>query len=138
MVSRRPLLFVPLLAVAAWLLAYELRVTALPDLDFSPLSSRFAHDVVLALTAFICLARATPPPPVRDYAPLARRSGHGVGRAPPASLRPARAAGGGGARFAGRRAGWGVPPGGGGALYPPLGPGHQRPPPIPSPADAGY
>jgi two-component system cell cycle response regulator len=58
MVSRRPLLFVPLLAVAAWLLAYELRVTALPDLDFSPLSSRFAHDVVLALTAFICLARA--------------------------------------------------------------------------------
>src|SRR3954451_8406790 len=57
MVSRRPLLIVPLLACAAWLVLHEFRVTALGGVDLGFLSSRFAHDVVLALAAALCLAR---------------------------------------------------------------------------------
>src|SRR5215213_4033985 len=57
MVSRRPLLIVPLVACAAWLVLHEFRVTALDGVDLGFLSSRFAHDVVLALAAVLCLAR---------------------------------------------------------------------------------
>ncbi len=57
MLSRRPLLLVPLLAAAAWLVLHELRVVALDGVDLGPLSSRFAHDVVLLLAAGVCLLR---------------------------------------------------------------------------------
>jgi hypothetical protein len=57
MVTRRPLLLVPLLACAAWLVAHELQVVTAGGLDFPPLTSRFAHDVLLGLTAVLCLAR---------------------------------------------------------------------------------
>src|SRR3954454_7897028 len=57
MVSRRPLLLVPLVACALWIIGHELRVTALHGVDLGPLSSRFAHDVALAVTALVCLAR---------------------------------------------------------------------------------
>lgn len=57
MLSRRPLLLVPLLACAAWLLGYGLNEVALGGNDLGPLFSRFAHDVVLAVAAGICLAR---------------------------------------------------------------------------------
>ena len=57
MVTRRPLLVVPLLACAGYLLLHELRVTAFGGVDLGPLSSRFAHDVVLLITATVCLAR---------------------------------------------------------------------------------
>jgi diguanylate cyclase (GGDEF)-like protein len=42
---------------AAWLALYELRVVVAPDLDAGPLTSRFAHDVVLLAAAGLCLAR---------------------------------------------------------------------------------
>ena len=58
MLSRRPLLLVPLLACAAWLTLHELNVVALGGLDLGPLSSRFAHDLVLVVGAGVCLARA--------------------------------------------------------------------------------
>src|SRR3954454_9956619 len=57
MVSRRPLLLVPLLACAAWLAVHEARVTLLHGVDLGPLSSRFAHDLLLAVAAAVCLAR---------------------------------------------------------------------------------
>ncbi|MDA0172323.1 GGDEF domain-containing protein [Solirubrobacter taibaiensis] len=57
MVSRRPLLMVPLLACGAWLLAHALRVVVFDGVDLGPFSSRFAHDVVLVCAAVICLAR---------------------------------------------------------------------------------
>src|SRR3954466_8698601 len=57
MLSRRPLLIAPLLACAAWLALHELRVVAFGGIDLGPLSSRFAHDVVLVLAAVVCLAR---------------------------------------------------------------------------------
>src|SRR5215212_2892103 len=44
-------------ACALWLLLYELRVIAAPGLDAGPLTSRFAHDVLLASSALI-LVRA--------------------------------------------------------------------------------
>ena len=46
-----------LTACAVWLVAHELRVVGVPDLDFAPLTSRFAHDVVLLLVAGVCLWR---------------------------------------------------------------------------------
>jgi diguanylate cyclase (GGDEF)-like protein len=57
MVSRRPLLLVPLLACAGYLVLHELRVTVLGGIDLGPLSSRFAHDIVLFVTALLCLGR---------------------------------------------------------------------------------
>jgi diguanylate cyclase (GGDEF)-like protein len=45
-------------ACAAWLLLYELRAIAAPDLDAGPLTSRFAHDVVLLVASALILARA--------------------------------------------------------------------------------
>ena len=38
-------------ACAAWLLLYELRVIVAPGLDAGPLTSRFAHDVVLLVAS---------------------------------------------------------------------------------------
>jgi two-component system, cell cycle response regulator len=43
---------------AAWLVLYELRVLLAPDVDLGPLTSRFAHDVVLLISSALCLARA--------------------------------------------------------------------------------
>jgi two-component system cell cycle response regulator len=43
---------------AAWLALYELRVIVAPDLDAGPLTSRFAHDVVLLASAALILVRA--------------------------------------------------------------------------------
>ena len=45
-------------ACAAWLVLYELRAIAAPDLDLGPLTSRFAHDVVLLIASALILARA--------------------------------------------------------------------------------
>src|SRR5215208_5353227 len=42
---------------AAWLLLYELRAVAAPELDAGPLTSRFAHDVVLIVSSLLILAR---------------------------------------------------------------------------------
>ena len=41
-----------------WLGLYELRVVAFGDLSVGPLTSRFAHDVVLLIAAAACLWRA--------------------------------------------------------------------------------
>ena len=54
---RRPLLTGLLLVCAGWLVLHELRVVAFGSLDFAPLSSRFAHDLVLLVAAGVCLAR---------------------------------------------------------------------------------
>ena len=54
----RPLVVAVLTACAVWLVAHELRVVGLPDLAFAPLTSRFAHDVVLLLVVGVCLWRA--------------------------------------------------------------------------------
>jgi len=43
---------------AAWLLLYELRAVAAPELDAGPLTSRFAHDVVLLISSALILAKA--------------------------------------------------------------------------------
>jgi two-component system, cell cycle response regulator len=45
-------------ACALWLLLYELRVIAAPGLDAGPLTSRFAHDVVLLASSALILVRA--------------------------------------------------------------------------------
>ncbi len=50
----RPVFF----ACAAWLALYELRVIVAPDLDAGPLTSRFAHDVVLIAASVLIIARA--------------------------------------------------------------------------------
>jgi len=42
----------------AWLLLHEARVLFAPDADLGPLTSRFAHDVVLALASVLCLRGA--------------------------------------------------------------------------------
>jgi diguanylate cyclase (GGDEF)-like protein len=47
-----------LAACAAWLLAHEVRTVGFPGLTFAPLTSRFAHDVILLLAAATCLWRA--------------------------------------------------------------------------------
>jgi two-component system, cell cycle response regulator len=47
-----------LAVIAVWLGAYELYVIVDPGLDFGPVFSRFAHDVVLVAAAVICLTRA--------------------------------------------------------------------------------
>src|SRR5688572_565174 len=45
-------------ACAAWLLLYELRVIVAPGLDAGPLTSRFAHDVVLLASSVLIIAKA--------------------------------------------------------------------------------
>ena len=45
-------------ACAAWLLLYELRVIVAPGLDAGPLTSRFAHDVVLLVASALILLKA--------------------------------------------------------------------------------
>ena len=45
-------------ACALWLLLYELRVIVAPGLDAGPLTSRFAHDVVLLVSSALILVRA--------------------------------------------------------------------------------
>ena len=45
-------------ACAAWLLLYELRVIVAPELDAGPLTSRFAHDVVLLVASGLILLKA--------------------------------------------------------------------------------
>ncbi len=45
-------------ACAVWLVLYELRVLVAPELDAGPLTSRFAHDVVLLAASALILARA--------------------------------------------------------------------------------
>src|SRR4051812_21483127 len=57
MLSRRLLLLAPLLACAGWLALNEVSVVAFGGIDLGPLSSRFAHDVVLVVAAAICVAR---------------------------------------------------------------------------------
>src|SRR5215207_534510 len=54
---RRRLLIGLLFASAGWIALHELRVLALGSFEFPPLSSRFAHDVVLLVAAAVCLAR---------------------------------------------------------------------------------
>jgi diguanylate cyclase (GGDEF)-like protein len=54
---RRPLLTGLLFVCAGWLALHEVRVLALGSFDFAPLSSRFAHDLVLLIAAGVCLAR---------------------------------------------------------------------------------
>src|SRR4051794_13835554 len=51
-----------LAACAVWLLLYELRVLVVPGLDAGPLTSRFAHDVVLLASSLLILARAATVP----------------------------------------------------------------------------
>lgn len=58
MAFRRPVLTVLLCLCAAWIALHQLRVLAFADVDFAPLSSRFAHVVVLVVAAGLCLARA--------------------------------------------------------------------------------
>ena len=57
MLTHRPILLVPLLASLAWLLGYGLNTIVFGGADVGPMSSRFAHDVVLAVAACACLAR---------------------------------------------------------------------------------
>src|SRR5687768_2270992 len=45
-------------ACAAWLLLYELRVVAVADLDAGPLTSRFAHVVVLLTSSLLIIVKA--------------------------------------------------------------------------------
>src|SRR5687768_2796436 len=45
-------------ACAAWVVLYELRVVLFPDLDAGPLTSRFAHDVVLLASSALIIAKA--------------------------------------------------------------------------------
>jgi two-component system cell cycle response regulator len=45
-------------ACAVWLALYELRVIVAPGLDAGPLTSRFAHDVVVIASSALILARA--------------------------------------------------------------------------------
>src|SRR5688500_19034167 len=45
-------------ACAAWLVLYELRVVLAPELDAGPLTSRFAHDVVLLISSALIIAKA--------------------------------------------------------------------------------
>ena len=42
----------------AWLVLHELRVVLFPGVSLGPLSSRFAHDVLLLIAAAVCLSRA--------------------------------------------------------------------------------
>src|SRR5918912_1004528 len=44
-------------ACALWLAAYEVRAVFASSLDAGPLTSRFAHDVVLIVSSLLCLAR---------------------------------------------------------------------------------
>ena len=45
-------------ACAAWLVLYELRVVLVPGLDAGPLTSRFAHDVMLLAASALIFVRA--------------------------------------------------------------------------------
>src|SRR5262249_11924771 len=55
--GRRRCVRLALFACGAWLALHELRVLAFPGVSFAPLSSRFAHDVVLIAAAALTLAR---------------------------------------------------------------------------------
>ena len=68
MVTRRPLLLVPLLACAVYLVLHELRVTAFAQIELGPLTSRFAHDLLLLVTAGSNLFSATTAPVSRSRA----------------------------------------------------------------------
>jgi diguanylate cyclase (GGDEF)-like protein len=57
-VKTRPLLAVILAVCGVWLGLYELRVVAFGGVSFGPLTSRFAHDVVLLVAAVAVLWRA--------------------------------------------------------------------------------
>jgi two-component system, cell cycle response regulator len=57
-VRPRPLLAALLTACVVWLVAHEARVVAFGELSLAPLTSRFAHDVVLLIAAGACLWRA--------------------------------------------------------------------------------
>ena len=46
------------MASAVWLALYELRAIFAPGLDAGPLTSRFAHDVVLLVVSALILVRA--------------------------------------------------------------------------------
>jgi two-component system cell cycle response regulator len=55
--ARRSVIRFALIACAAWLVVHELRVVVFGGVSLGPLSSRFAHDVVLLVAAACCLAR---------------------------------------------------------------------------------
>lgn len=57
-VRPQPLPAALLTACVVWLVAHEARVVAFGELSFAPLTSRFAHDVVLLIAAGACLWRA--------------------------------------------------------------------------------
>jgi diguanylate cyclase (GGDEF)-like protein len=54
-----------LAACGVWLVLYELRAVLAPDLDAGPLTSRFAHDVVLLAASALILFRAATAPKER-------------------------------------------------------------------------
>ena len=56
-VRPRPLLVAVMVACAAWLVVHEVRVVGFDGISLGPLSSRFAHDVLLLIVAGACLAR---------------------------------------------------------------------------------
>src|SRR4051794_12973498 len=55
--ARRAAVRLSLLACGVWLGLHELRVVLFPSVSLGPLSSRFAHDVVLLVCAVVCLSR---------------------------------------------------------------------------------
>ncbi|HEY6889105.1 MAG TPA: hypothetical protein VI300_15035, partial [Solirubrobacter sp.] len=57
-VQPRRSLFFALVACAVWLAVHEIRVVGFDGISLGPLSSRFAHDVVLLIAAGACLLRA--------------------------------------------------------------------------------
>jgi diguanylate cyclase (GGDEF)-like protein len=57
-VQPRRSLFFALVACAVWLGVHEIRVVGFDGISLGPLSSRFAHDVVLLIAAGACLLRA--------------------------------------------------------------------------------
>src|SRR4051812_42119329 len=46
-----------MVACAAWLVVHEVRVVGFDGISLGPLSSRFAHDVVLLIASGVCLGR---------------------------------------------------------------------------------
>ena len=53
----RKFLWIALVACAVWLVGHEVRVVAFDGISLGPLSSRFAHDVMLLVAAGACLWR---------------------------------------------------------------------------------
>ncbi len=76
-VRLRPLLVAFVVTCAAWLVLHEVRVVGFGGISLGPLSSRFAHDVMLLLAAGACLARgrAGPGGAARLAADRSRRAG---------------------------------------------------------------